>query len=78
LEEPLSERGTEISHETVRFWWNRLESQSAAEIRKKKVSSNRRGYLEEVIVKTNCETYYSSWAVDHERGRLGEHPWEAP
>jgi len=45
-----------------------LESLSAAEIRKKKVSSNRRGYLEELIVKINCETYYSSWAVDQEKG----------
>jgi putative transposase len=35
------ERGTEISHETVRFWWNRFGSLFAAEIRKRRVSGMR-------------------------------------
>ena len=29
----LHERGIDISHETVRFWWNRFGSVFAAEIR---------------------------------------------
>lgn len=30
----LHERGVEVSHETVRFWWNRFGPMFAAEIRK--------------------------------------------
>ena len=33
LEDLLHERGIEISHETVRFWWNRFGPLFAAEIR---------------------------------------------
>jgi putative transposase len=34
VEDILSERGIDISHETVRFWWNRFGPMFAAEIRK--------------------------------------------
>jgi putative transposase len=34
----LAERGIDISHATVRFWWNRFGPMFAAEIRKKRVS----------------------------------------
>jgi len=34
----LHERGIDISHETVRFWWNRFGSLFIEEIRKKRVS----------------------------------------
>jgi putative transposase len=37
VEDLLHERGIDISHETVRFWWNRFGPRFAAEIRKKKV-----------------------------------------
>src|ERR1019366_1252179 len=43
VEDLLSERGIEISHETVRFWWNRFGPIFAAEIRKKRVA-HLRGY----------------------------------
>lgn len=33
----LAERGIDICHETVRFWWNRFEPMFAAEIRKRRV-----------------------------------------
>ena len=36
VEDLLHERGIEISHETVRFWWNRFGPIFAAEIRKKR------------------------------------------
>jgi putative transposase len=39
LENLLHERGIEISHETVRFWWNRFGSMFAAEIRRKQVEA---------------------------------------
>jgi len=38
IEDLLHERGSEISHETVRFWWNRLGPMFAAEIRRNRVS----------------------------------------
>ena len=34
VEDLLHERGIDISHETVRFWWNRFGPLFAAEIRK--------------------------------------------
>ncbi len=36
VEDLLFERGIEICHETVRFWWNRFGPMFAAEIRKKR------------------------------------------
>ena len=37
VEDLLHERGIEINHETVRFWWNRFGPLFAAEIRRKRV-----------------------------------------
>ena len=34
-EDLLHERGIEVSHETIRFWWNRFGPIFAAELRKK-------------------------------------------
>jgi putative transposase len=71
VEDLLHERGIEISHETVRFWWNRFGPLFAAEIRKKRVQhlrahSNWQWHLDEVFVKINGETHYLWRAVDHE------------
>jgi putative transposase len=41
-EDLLSERGIDISHETVRFWWNRFGPMFAAEIRKKRATRDAR------------------------------------
>jgi hypothetical protein len=38
VEELLAERGIDVSHETVRFWWNRFGPMFAAEIRKRRVA----------------------------------------
>ena len=56
VEDLLDERGIEISHETVRFWWNRFRPMFAAEIRRKRVERMRatrqwRWHLDEVCVK---------------------------
>jgi putative transposase len=56
VEDLLHKRGIEISHETVRFWWNRFGPLFAAEIRRKRVQ----------LVKINGETHYLWRAVDHE------------
>jgi putative transposase len=71
VEDLLHERGINISHETVRFWWNRFGPLFAAEIRKKRVSqmsaySNWQWHLDEVFVKIKGETHYLWRAVDHE------------
>jgi len=71
VEDLLHERGIEISHETVRFWWNRFGPLFAAEIRKKRASrmrghSNWQWHLDEVLVKINGETHYLWRAIDHE------------
>ena len=70
VEDPLFERGIDICHETVRWWWNRFEPMFAAEIRKRRIPhrsySPWRWHLDEVFVWFNGETHYLWRAVDHE------------
>lgn len=71
VEDLLAERGIDISHETVRFWWNRFGPMFAAEIRKKRVAHMRgypqwRWHLDEVFVKVNGKLCCLWRAVDHE------------
>ncbi len=70
VEDLLFERGIDICHETVRFWWNRFGPLFAAKIRKRRVDyrsySNWRWHLDEVFVRINGETHYLWRAVDHE------------
>jgi len=71
VEDLLHERGINVSHESVRFWWNRFGPMFAAEIRKKRIQqmrahSNWQWHLDEVFVKINGETHYLWRAVDHE------------
>ena len=62
VEDLLLERGIDICHETVRFWWNRFGPMFAAEIRRGRVQSHLysrwRWHLDEVFVKINGETHY--------------------
>ena len=60
VEDLLHERGIDICHETVRFWWNRFGPMFAAGIRKKRSAALRafpqwRWHLDEVFVKINGE-----------------------
>ena len=70
VEDLLFERGIDICHETVRFWWNRFGPMFASEIRRRRVRhrsfSNWRWHLDEVFVRINGETHYLWRAVDHE------------
>ena len=71
VEDLLAERGIDISHETVRFWWNRFGPMFAAEIRKKRMAHMRRypqwrWHLDEAFVKVNGKLCYLWRAVDHE------------
>jgi putative transposase len=71
VEDLLHERGIDVSHETIRFWWNRFGPMFASEIRNKRVQrlraySNWQWHLDEVFVKINGEMHYLWRAVDHE------------
>ena len=70
VEDLLYERGIDICHETVRFWWNRFGPMFAAEIRNRRVHhrsySQWRWHLDEVFVRINGEMHYLWRAVDHE------------
>ncbi|WP_109261396.1 IS6 family transposase [Hyphobacterium indicum] len=71
VEDLLHERGIDICHETVRFWWNRFGPMFAAEIRRKRADRLRawpqwQWHLDELFVKINGETHYLWRAVDHE------------
>lgn len=71
VEDLLHERGIDVSHETVRQWWNRFGPMFAAEIRRKRSQQMRqitqwRWHLDEVFVKINGEQHYLWRAVDHE------------
>jgi putative transposase len=70
VEDLLHERGIDVSHEAVRFWWHRFGPMFAAEIRRRRVegmrSSQWRWHLDEMFVKINGERRYLWRAVDHE------------
>jgi putative transposase len=71
VEDLLFERGVDICHETVRFWWNRFGPMFANQIRKRRVSEfsgfrHWRWHVDEVFVKINGERHYLWRAVDHE------------
>ncbi|MEQ8369991.1 MAG: IS6 family transposase [Alphaproteobacteria bacterium] len=70
VEDILHERGIDICHETVRFWWNRFGPMFAAEIRKRPIQhrnySQWRWHLDEVFVRINGKTHYLWRAVDQE------------
>ena len=71
VEDLLHERGIDITHETVRFWWSRFGTIFAAEIRRNRVQAmrhfqHRRWHLDEVFVKINGVKHYLWRAVDHE------------
>lgn len=71
VEDLLHERGIDISHETVRFWWNRFGVMFAGETRRKRVQQLRayshwQWHLDEVFAKSDGKRHYLWRAVDHE------------
>ena len=68
VEDILHERGIDICHETVRYWWNRFGTLFAKDLKKKAINhhSNWRWHIDEVFVKINGETHYLWRAIDHE------------
>ena len=71
VEDLLHERGIDICHETVRFWWNRFGPLFASDIRRSRTNRMRgfrqwQWHLDEMYVKVNGEMRYLWRAVDHE------------
>ena len=70
VEDLLHERGVDVSHEAVRYWWHRFGPMFASKIRKRRISgmktSKWRWHLDEMFVKINGERHYLWQAVDHE------------
>ena len=71
VEDLLHERGIDISHETVRFWWNRFGPLMAVEIKQKRIQQLRtyskwKWHIDEVFVKIKGDRHYLWGAVDAE------------
>ncbi|MDA9237573.1 IS6 family transposase [Planktomarina sp.] len=71
VEDLLHERGVDVSHETIRFWWSRFGPMFASEITRKRRNqarsySNWQWHFYEVFMKINGEQHYLWRAVDHE------------
>ena len=71
VEDLLHERGIDITHETVRYWWKRFGQILSVEIRRNRTTAmraftHRRWHLDEVFVKINGVKHYLWRAVDHE------------
>jgi len=71
VEELLHERGIDVSHESVRFCWQRFGPMFAAEIRLKRAEIWRAGpqwcwHLDEMFVKLNGKRRYLWRAVDQD------------
>lgn len=71
VEDLLHERGSYVSHETVRFWWNRFGPMFASEVRRWRVQQLRafsrwQWHVDEVFMKINGERHNLWRAVDHE------------
>lgn len=89
VEDLLRERGIDISHETIRFWWNRFGPVFAAKIRKRHAQqlrsySNWQWHLGEIFVKINGGIHSLWRAVVHEGevlksyvSKINEELWSA-
>ena len=71
VEDLLHERGIDVTHETVRLWWNRFGLLFAAEIRRRRIDAMRgvpqwRWHVDEMFVRINGKLHYLWRAVDHE------------
>jgi putative transposase len=83
VEDLLFERGIDICHETVRFWWNRFGPMFAADIRRQRVSRMKgfrhwNWHLDEMYVKIGGEMHYLWRAVDQEGPKSCTGAWRRP
>jgi putative transposase len=72
VEDLLHERGIDVCHETVRYWWTHFAPMFAAEIRKRRVGhrsdSRWRWHLDKAFVRINSEVHYL-WRAGSDRTR---------
>ena len=68
VEDILHERGIDICHETVRYWWNKFGTIFSKKIKKntKNPVSKWQWHVDEIFVKINGVTHYLWRAVDQE------------
>ena len=71
VEDILFERGIDICHETVRYWWNRFGPMFAGEIRKRRDTQGATGrtgagILMRCLSASTVKRHYLWRAVDHE------------
>jgi hypothetical protein len=74
VEDLLHERGIEVSHETVRFWWQRFGPDVRAEIRRsgeRDALSRWRWHLDEVFVRSTAFSTTSGARGSRGRGAGG-------
>jgi putative transposase len=83
VEKMLQERGMQISHETVHYWWNRFGPMFAAELWRKsvdrtRVSKHRRWHLDEVFVKKKDVTHRYGHSDDRFDPHWASYPESRP
>ncbi|MDG1287941.1 MAG: IS6 family transposase [Rickettsiales bacterium] len=68
VEDILHERGIDVCHETIRYWWNKFGAIFSKEMKRNSnhQTSNWRWHIDEVFVKIKGELHYLWRAVDHE------------
>lgn len=68
IEDILHERGIDIFHESVRFWWNRFGPIFTKEIQKRRPNSHSlwHWHIDEVFVKISGRQHYLWRVIDHE------------
>ena len=68
VEDILAERGIDVTHETIRFWWNRFGPIFAKEMKQRSGNehSNWRWHIDEVFVRINGVQHYLWRAIDQE------------
>ncbi len=76
MEDLLFERGIDLCHETVSFWWNRFGPLFASDIRRQRVSRMKgvthwRWHLDEMYVKINGEMHHL-WRTVYHKGEILE------
>lgn len=66
VEEPLAERGIEVSYETVRRWVVKFGPAIAGNLRRLRPKPSPRWHLDEMVVRIGGQLMYLWWAVDDE------------
>jgi transposase-like protein len=66
VEEPLAERGLDVSYETVRSWVLKFGPRMARRLRQRRPRPGDRWHLDEMVVRIAGKRMYPGRAVDHE------------